>query len=179
VPSSSPDRIAGLQPADMGSNPIGTINIGRKDMNLKHYLFVIDTNRYSGNFEREMCAYMTGQLQECRRGDELAEIAEKEIPEEVEQFEEIIAWVWTEWGRRSVDIFPNPNHKNEFGGPDFCSVAIYFNSIPDLEQIMLLKERARKYSSLHLATEAIKIEGFRLFAYYDMYKEIKGNWRKL
>ncbi len=29
------------------------------------YLFVIDTDTYAGNFEREMCAYVTGQIGEC------------------------------------------------------------------------------------------------------------------
>ena len=24
------------------------------------YIFIIDTNMYAGNFEREMCAYLTG-----------------------------------------------------------------------------------------------------------------------
>ena len=28
------------------------------------YLFVIDTDSYAGNFEREMCAYLTNQIGE-------------------------------------------------------------------------------------------------------------------
>lgn len=31
---------------------------------------IIDTNLYSGNFEREMCAYITGQIGECGVGEE-------------------------------------------------------------------------------------------------------------
>lgn len=31
--------------------------------------FVIDTNKYSGNFEREMCAYLTGHTGDCGVGD--------------------------------------------------------------------------------------------------------------
>lgn len=30
---------------------------------------VVDTNAYAGNFERELCAYATGQLDETRRGE--------------------------------------------------------------------------------------------------------------
>lgn len=41
--------------------------------------FVIDTDRYSGNFERQMCAYITGQIGECGVGDEIAKHANKEL----------------------------------------------------------------------------------------------------
>lgn len=42
------------------------------------YKFVIDTDQYSGNFEREMTAYLTGCVGECGVGDEYAELFEKE-----------------------------------------------------------------------------------------------------
>lgn len=42
------------------------------------YKFIVDTNSYAGNFEREMCAYLTGKIGECEVGWELAEIFEKE-----------------------------------------------------------------------------------------------------
>jgi len=31
---------------------------------------IVDTNKYAGNFEREMCAYATGQIGECEVGSE-------------------------------------------------------------------------------------------------------------
>jgi len=31
---------------------------------------IVDTNKYAGNFEREMCAYATGQVGECGVGSE-------------------------------------------------------------------------------------------------------------
>ena len=34
------------------------------------YTIIIDTDEYSGNFEREMCAYCTGQVGECEVGEE-------------------------------------------------------------------------------------------------------------
>ena len=43
------------------------------------YLFVIDTEQYAGNFERMMCAYMTGSIGECEVGDKEKEIFEKEM----------------------------------------------------------------------------------------------------
>lgn len=35
--------------------------------------FIIDTDSYSGNFEREMCAYITGHIGDCLVGFEEAE----------------------------------------------------------------------------------------------------------
>ena len=52
-----------------------------------HYLFVIDTDIYAGNFERQMCAYITGQIGECEVGKENAELARQEIPNEVARLE--------------------------------------------------------------------------------------------
>lgn len=51
-------------------------------------IFIVDTGSYSGNFEREMVAYMTGCTGECEVGDDLAELANAEwrkaqsLPEE-------------------------------------------------------------------------------------------------
>jgi len=38
------------------------------------WIFIIDTDSYSGNFERQMCAYATGSVGECGVGDEEAEM---------------------------------------------------------------------------------------------------------
>ncbi len=37
------------------------------------HLFVIDTEQYAGNFERQLCAWCTGQVGECGVGDSEAE----------------------------------------------------------------------------------------------------------
>lgn len=37
------------------------------------FIFVIDTEDYAGNFERELCAYITGNVGECNVGSEMAE----------------------------------------------------------------------------------------------------------
>jgi len=46
------------------------------------YIFVIDTEQYAGNFERELVAHMTGQAGECGVGDDLAAAANKELPKD-------------------------------------------------------------------------------------------------
>lgn len=43
------------------------------------WIFIIDTDSYAGNFERDMCAYVTGVLGECEVGDEFAAIYNKEV----------------------------------------------------------------------------------------------------
>lgn len=42
-------------------------------------VIVIDTTSYAGNFERELCAYVTGQYGECGMGDKVARKAAAEI----------------------------------------------------------------------------------------------------
>jgi len=32
------------------------------DFDPKDYIFVIDTDSYAGNFERDMCAFLTGRV---------------------------------------------------------------------------------------------------------------------
>ena len=43
------------------------------------YAIVIKTDSYAGNFEREMCAYLTGQIGECEVGKELINEEIKEL----------------------------------------------------------------------------------------------------
>jgi len=43
------------------------------------WIFIIDTDSYAGNFEREMCAYLTGVVGECGVGEEMANLYDKEV----------------------------------------------------------------------------------------------------
>jgi len=47
--------------------------------NYSDYLFIIDTDSYSGNFEREMTAFMTGAVGECGVGGEYADMFKKHV----------------------------------------------------------------------------------------------------
>lgn len=38
------------------------------------YIFIIDTDSYAGNFERDMCAYLTGVVGDCGVGEEYKEL---------------------------------------------------------------------------------------------------------
>lgn len=68
--------------------------------------FVIDTDKYAGNFERELCAHITGHIGECGVGEDF-------IEEGVAEFFENIVEVPDEHScRRPCSIFPNPRYKN-------------------------------------------------------------------
>jgi len=45
---------------------------------VKHWIFIIDTEQYSGNFERELTAYLTGRIGECGMGREYSDIFKEE-----------------------------------------------------------------------------------------------------
>ena len=70
--------------------------------------FIIDTNSYAGNFEREMCGYLTGRVGECGVGDNFAEFFHKE---ETLDFDNVID-VEDEGCARPCSIQPSPNYFN-------------------------------------------------------------------
>ena len=52
--------------------------------NPKSKILIIDTEQYAGNFERQMCAYITGQVGECGVG--------QGIPEEYAKYIKYLNW---------------------------------------------------------------------------------------
>ncbi len=157
-----------------------------------HYLFVVDTNAYAGSFEREMCAYITGQTGECGVGQEQAELAKQEIPDVVAQLEKLIESIPDEHGcYRPVSIFPNPRYGNDGNGnhalltddnreqfpwPAYNSVAICFHSIPDSGLLVVMKERAKNIAAKGAGpkgdNQTVGIEGFRFLEQHITYKEL-------
>lgn len=70
------------------------------------YIFCIDTDEYAGNFERPMCAFMTGVVGECGVGDEEAEAY---LKEGLEPLEDLIMNMPDEHGcYRPAKIQPTP-----------------------------------------------------------------------
>jgi hypothetical protein len=79
-----------------------------------NYIFVIDTNEYAGNFEREMTAYLTGRIGECEVGREMAEIFRKDLKDEDEELFENVTSVPDDNGcHRPATIWPNPRYAND------------------------------------------------------------------
>jgi len=144
------------------------------------YLFVIDTDSYSGNFERQLCAYCTGQIGECGIGNKQAEIWNEEVGIKIgtDPFIDIIQQKSDEHGVfRPVEIYPTPGFRNNgfgkhfkcddetTGSPAYQSIAIFFNEKPNEEMIKIMKEQAHKFSGQKNRMGQIfniKILGFRL-----------------
>ena len=112
---------------------------GFRDRHKDLHVLVIDTDQYSGSFEREMVAFMTGQIGDCGVGDEEAATFVKEHPdmdlEDVvsSQVDEIGCW-------RPATIWPSPGDD-----PDYNSVACFLNKLPPEPQLLFLVDRAKKY----------------------------------
>ena len=129
----------------------------------KGYAFVIDTDSYAGNFEREMTAHITGIIGECEVGKEYIEKLSID-------FEEIVKQVPDENGcRRPTDCWESPNGS-------YDSVAIFFEKRPTTEQIEFMKERAKTFNQKNSEINTyfpgdIKILGFRLIEFVSSTKE--------
>lgn len=78
------------------------------------YIFVIDTDSYSGNFERQMCAYITGATGDCGVGSEEAKIFQKENQSEFYNFDEYTELEPDEHGNyRPCSIWITPGYWND------------------------------------------------------------------
>lgn len=139
-------------------------------------IFIVHTDQYSGNFERQMTAFMTGQVGDCGVGEEYAEEVMDDFNEQdFEAFQEIIGSCQDDHGcDRPCEIWPTPGrYNNGMGGhfdgdpkdgegrwPAYESVAIYFDEMPTPQQIQFMKDRAYEFAK-NFRYE-IKITGFEM-----------------
>jgi len=79
------------------------------------WVFVIDTDSYSGNFERELCAWITGRVGDCGVGEEMAEKAGKKKSDAVlEWCRDRVVDVPDDHGCcRPTSIWPTPGFFND------------------------------------------------------------------
>lgn len=105
------------------------------------FLFVIDTADYAGNFERELCAFITGRTGECGVGRDMS----LRFTEETGQkpFENVIEEADDRGCRRPVTIYASPKPPHEAN-----SVAISFDAKPTKTQIALMKARAATFAAM-------------------------------
>ena len=83
------------------------------------YIFVIDTDTYAGNFEREMTAYMSGQIGECEVGKERKDVFVEEVGDE-HLFDNLITSRSDDHGCfRPCAIWPTPGWFNNGMGGHF------------------------------------------------------------
>lgn len=125
----------------------------------KVYITIIDTENYAGNFDRDMCGYITGQYGECGVGYELAEHFKHEI-KHAGWWDKNTYQNQDENGcERPVAIVPTPGwYNNGYGGhfrneerkgghayPAYMSVGIYSLVEPSQEIFDEVTERAKYF----------------------------------
>lgn len=90
---------------------------------MSKFYFVIDTDKYSGNFEREMCAYITGQYGECGVGSEIANKVKNELGKLYNTFQDIVEHSTDSDDDypcfRPCKIYPTPGYYNNGLGFEF------------------------------------------------------------
>lgn len=111
--------------------------------------FVVDTDMYAGNFERELGGYVVGQVDDYgdHRAGPYIELYEKECP--TNPFENLVEWRVYDPGddgimRVPANISPTPGTK----GGAYNSVSIHLGKKPTSKQLRLLVERAKAFPSL-------------------------------
>ena len=142
--------------------------------NVTSVVVAIDTNEYAGNFEREMCAFVTGQVGECGVGEELVKEAQEELAQDT--FNNTGEWIEEHIVSepddsdcpccRPCSIWPTPGRVNNGSGahfneqelpkeyswqgvhwPAYESVAIFFDEVPPKEVMEVIVERAKRFAT--------------------------------
>ena len=130
------------------------------------WMFVVQTDSYAGNFEREMCGYVAGGLGECDVGDEQAAEYMAAFPDESEdELWDRFVRVPDEHGcARPVSLW----------GPEAQDVAIFLAERPTDELLARFRVRARVFAAGHTTCgipDSVEILGFKLVRYIVVRKE--------
>lgn len=90
------------------------------------FIFVVDTEQYAGNFERPLCAYMTGRIGDCGVGkteqkifDYEMGVGEDDLDDEKHPFQFVIDRADEHGCNRPVSIWPTPGWFNDGMGGHF------------------------------------------------------------
>ncbi len=84
------------------------------------WLFVIDTEDYAGNFERDLCAFITGRVGECGVGDDYAEMFTEEVKNMGDEpFANVIDEGDEHGCYRPCSIYPTPGWYNDGMGGQY------------------------------------------------------------
>lgn len=111
----------------------------RKEVKMSDmYILIVQTDQYTGNFERELCAYCTGVIGQCEVGDKQRAMFIKDYDEEkADAMWELLEQRADDNGCLRPVSMCSPGNKN---------LEIYFNDRPTQEIIDMIKERAEKFT---------------------------------
>jgi len=135
-------------------------------MSEEKWIFVVDTEQYAGNFERDMCAFMTGMTGDCGVGGEEAQLFLEQTgtTEDENTFEEFVTLQSDEHGcARPTAIWSTEGKSFAYN-----SVAIFFGKKPTEELVEIMIKRAKEYAEYARNAEEewdrkdIKVVAFRL-----------------
>lgn len=99
------------------------------------YIVILETTDYTGNFERELCAYATGSVGECEVGSRQADDFAEEYPDGLSVDTQNVADDRGCW--RPCSIFDERNGYN--------SMVIFFEDQPSEADVGIIIERAHEY----------------------------------
>jgi hypothetical protein len=144
------------------------------DVNEAPFLFVVDTDSYSGNFERELVGYMTG-ADNGTHGEEEADEFKKDFPKEAKKIQAIILSTFGDGYPKVAHIYPTPGRFNHGMGE-------FFNDDEDMEAVResYIKKVDEYYLPLLKRAESAIEKGFIEWekdaqGYRDRMQEARNN----
>lgn len=113
------------------------------------WIFIVDTDSYSGNFAQKMAVYMVGN--HCNDYPDESEKFAKEFPEMEEAFGGLLTYRYNEYGEIQSDLWLTPFTEK------YESVAIFFGEKPSNEMLEFLVSRTNSFQH-----PGVKVLGCRL-----------------
>ena len=128
------------------------------------FVFIIKTDEHAGNFEREMCAYITGALGTTDVGAKESEKFQKQYPAKYNDFQDLVVDFADEYGGHTpVAVWDG----------DSSGVGIFFQTRPSDNLLMFMRLRAVKFS----VDRRINVLGFELLEYQVKHtEELVDKW---
>lgn len=124
------------------------------------YALIVNTDKYAGNFEREMCAYATGGVGECEVGDAQAEMCGEFLEENGFASDEIssyLAWLHDDRGcARPVSIY------NDEGNSQYNDLIIYLEDPLPKKLFYIVVHRLMEYGKQYSKEHPIDVHGARM-----------------
>jgi hypothetical protein len=152
------------------------------------FIFIVDTSEYAGNYERNVVAFMTGQVGECSVGFESSEFFWDESDDGEKLFvERAVIQKPDEHGTfRPASIWPTPN-RTRFTAegkeyPAYDSVAVFLSEAPPEEYLNRWHDRAVRFGKnpqefgCHKFVPAFEVQGSRLVKQVVSYE---GVWLRM
>lgn len=109
-----------------------------------NHAIIFNLNQYTGNYERDFCAFVTGAVGECGVGQEMAELFMKEHPEGT-PFYGFSDWTCHESDDRGCHRPVSIYHDTEVDEKPYDSLIIFLNHAPLPEDVDFMVERAKRF----------------------------------